>query len=116
MFDFYPLPFVLRGIVFKGGSVMGLAANIASDREMEPAEQGDHAEVVVHISDELGVQQRKALLSRLFSQHGIVDAKDAELRGHIMVVKYDRKSMSSQDVINAYRVMNLDASCIVSVK
>jgi hypothetical protein len=95
---------------------MGLAVKIPADAGTEPVEKGDLAEIVVHISDELDELQQQALISMLYGQHGIVDAKTAELRGHVMVAKFDRQSMSSQDAINAYKAMKLDASCIVSVK
>jgi hypothetical protein len=95
--------------------VMGLAAKNTSHQEIIPADNSESVEVIVHISDDLGKQQRNDLLSRMSDESGILEANIAELRGHFMIVRYDRNSMSSRDVIDAFKESNLDARLIISI-
>lgn len=94
---------------------MGLAAENTSHQEIIPAEKSESVEVIVHIGDDLGKQQRNDLLSRMSDESGILEANIAELRGHFMIVRYDRNSMSSRDVIEAFKESNLDARLIISI-
>ena len=77
--------------------------------ESEP----DHTvEIVVHISETLGVQQREDLVSALEDSGGITTAEFCPLRYHLMLVRYDRDLYSSRDVLNRVKSQNVDARLI----
>ena len=77
--------------------------------ESEP----DHTvEIVVHITETLGAQQREDLVSALEDSGGITTAEFCPLRYHLMLVKYDRDLYSSQDVLDRVTSQNLDARLI----
>jgi len=77
--------------------------------ESEP----DHTvEIVVHISETLGVQQREDLVSALEDSGGITTAEFCPLRYHLMLVRYDRDLHSSRDVLNRVKSQNVDARLI----
>ena len=65
--------------------------------EIEP----DHTvEIVVHITETLGAQQREDLVSALEDSGGITTAEFCPLRYHLMLVRYDRDFYSSHDVLD----------------
>ena len=73
--------------------------------ESEP----DHTvEIVVHITETLGEQRRRDLVSALEDSGGITTAEFCPLRYHLMLVRYDRDLYSSQDVLE--RVTSHDVS------
>jgi hypothetical protein len=77
--------------------------------ESEP----DHTvEIVVHISETLGVQQREDLVSALEDSGGITTAEFCPLRYLLMLVRYDRDLHSSRDVLNRVKSQNVDARLI----
>jgi len=77
--------------------------------ESEP----DHTvEIVVHITETLGVQQREDLVSALEDSGGITTAEFCPLRYHLMLVRYDRDLYSSRDVLNRVKSQNVDARLI----
>ena len=77
--------------------------------EIEP----DHTvEIVVHITETLGVQQREDLVSALEDSGGITTAEFCPLRYHLMLVRYDRDLHSSRDVLNRVKSQNVDARLI----
>lgn len=94
---------------------MGLAAKNTSHQEIIPADNSEPVEVVVHIGDDLGKQQQNALLARMSDESGILEASIAELRGHFMIVRYDRNALSSRNIIDAFKESNLDARLIISI-
>ena len=47
-------------------------------------------EIVVHITENLGEQQRWNLVASLGNNEGIVAAEFCPLRYHLMLVRYDR--------------------------
>jgi hypothetical protein len=77
--------------------------------ENEPAHT---VEIVVHISDDLEEQQRRNLVATLNSNAGIVAAEFCPLRYHLMLVRYDRDTYSSQDVLNRVNSHNVSARLI----
>jgi hypothetical protein len=56
-------------------------------------------EIVVHITETLGEQQRGDLVVALEGIGGIATAEFCPLRYHLILVKYDRDLYSSQDVL-----------------
>ena len=77
--------------------------------ESEP----DHTvEIVVHITETLGVQQREDLVSALEDSGGITTAEFCPLRYHLMLVRYDRDLHSSRDVLNRVTSQNVSARLI----
>ena len=77
--------------------------------ENEPAHS---VEIVVHISEDLEEQQRKNLVAALNNNAGIVAAEFCPLRYHLMLVRYDRDTYSSQDVLNRVNSHNVSARLI----
>ena len=73
----------------------------------------DHTvEIVVHITENLGAQQRGDLVAALEGNGGITTAEFCPLRYHLMLVRYDRESYSSQDVLNRVKSQNVNARLI----
>ena len=77
--------------------------------ENEPA---NTVEIVVHISETLGEERRKALVTALESEENIVSAEFCPLRYHLMLVRYDRGISSSQDVLSSVKSKNYNARLI----
>ena len=65
-------------------------------------------EIVVHITETLGEQQRGDLVVALEGINGIATAEFCPLRYHLMLVRYDSDLYSSQDVLE--RVTSHDVS------
>ena len=77
--------------------------------ESEP----DHTvEIVVHITETLGEQQRGDLVAALEGNGGITTAEFCPLRYHLMLVRYDRDLYSSQDVLAKVNSQNVNARLI----
>jgi hypothetical protein len=77
--------------------------------ESEP----DHSvEIVVHITETLGEQQRGNLVAALEDGGSITTAEFCPLRYHLMLVRYDRDLYSSQDVLNQVTSQNVSARLI----
>ena len=73
----------------------------------------DHTiEIVVHISENLGEQQRGDLVTALEGNGGITTAEFCPLRFHLMLVRYDRDVYSSQDVLKRVTSQNVKARLI----
>ena len=73
----------------------------------------DHTvEIVVHITETLGEQRREDLVAALEENGGITTAEFCPLRYHLMLVRYDRDTYSSQDVLNRVKSQNVDARLI----
>ena len=85
---------------------MGQAMHII---ENEP----EHSvELVVHITETLGEQQREDLVTALEEGNGITTAEFCPLRYHLMLVRYDRDIYSSQDVLDRVQSQNVQARLI----
>lgn len=69
-------------------------------------------EIVVHITESLGEQQRDNLVASLEDNGGITTAEFCPLRYHLMLVRYDRELYSSQDVLDRVKAQNIDARLI----
>ena len=69
-------------------------------------------EVVVHINEDLGEEQRQNLVSALENADGILKAEFCPLRYHLVVAQYDRTLVSSQDVLKSFNSLNVNARLI----
>ena len=69
-------------------------------------------EIVVHITETLGGQQREDLVSALEDNGGITTAEFCPLRYHLMLVRYDRDLYSSQKVLERVTAQNVNAKLI----
>ena len=73
----------------------------------------DHTvEIVVHITENLGAQQRGNLVAALEGNGGIATAEFCPLRYHLMLVKYNRDVSSSQDVLSSVKEQHYNARLI----
>jgi len=71
-------------------------AEVAYSARQEP----DHSvEIVVHVDETLGEEKRAALVIALENNAGIISAEFCPLRYHLMLVRYDRETFTSQDVL-----------------
>ena len=77
-----------------------------------PAEEKCAVEIVVYIRKDLGKEQQDLVVSALEKTDGIIGAKFCLMRNHLVLAKYDRGSMSSQDVLKSFNSLNLDAKLI----
>ena len=69
-------------------------------------------EIVVHITETLGAQQREDLVSSLEDSGGITTAEFCPLRYHLMLVRYDRDLYSSRGVLDCVTSQNISARLI----
>jgi len=69
-------------------------------------------EIVVHITEDLGEQQRRNLVASLGNNDSIVAAEFCPLRFHLMLLRYDRDLYSSQDVPAKVNSQNVNARLI----
>ena len=69
-------------------------------------------EIVVHITEDLGEKQRKGLVDALENEESIVSAEFCPLRYHLMLIRYDRDILSSQDVLANVKNQNYNARLI----
>ena len=77
--------------------------------ESEPA---NTVEIVVHISETLGDERRKDLVTALEGEDSIISAEFCPLRYHLMLVRYDRDMSSSQNVLASVKAQNYNARLI----
>ena len=76
------------------------------------SEPNHTVEIVVHITETLGEQQRGDLVAALEGNVGIATAEFCPLRYHLMLVRYDRDISSSQDVLGSVKAQNYNARLI----
>ena len=57
-------------------------------------------EIVVHITEKLADEKRADLVSALENNDGIISAEFCPLRYHLMLVRYDRQTYNSQEVLS----------------
>ena len=62
-------------------------------------EPDQSVEIVVHITEKLADEKRADLVSALENNDGIISAEFCPLRYHLMLVRYDRETFNSQDVL-----------------
>ena len=75
-------------------------------------EPDNTVEIVVHITENLGVHQREDLVAALEGSGGINTAEFCPLRYHLILVRYDRDLRSSQDVLDRVTSQNVKAKLI----
>ena len=73
----------------------------------------DHiVEIVVHIEETLGEERRKDLVTALEANGDIRAAEFCPLRYHLMLVQYNRDTLSSQEVLGKVMAENVHAKLI----
>ena len=77
-----------------------------------PNEEKCAVEIVVYISKDLGYEQQNLVVSALEKTNGIIGAEFCLMRNHLVLAKYDRNMMSSQDVLKSFNSLNLEAKLI----
>jgi hypothetical protein len=64
------------------------------------------------VSKDLGEEQRNLVVSELEKANGMMGAEFCLMRNHLVLAKYDRNMVSSQDVLKSFNSLNLDAKLI----
>jgi hypothetical protein len=77
-----------------------------------PDEEKCAVEIVVYISKDLEDEQRKLVVSALEKTNGIEQAEFCLTRNHLVLAKYDKDILSSQDVLKSFNSLSLDAKLI----
>jgi hypothetical protein len=77
-----------------------------------PDEAKNAVEIVVHIKEDLGEEQRNLVVSALEKTDGITGAEFCLLRNNLMLVNYDMIIFSSQDALKSFNSLNLQAKLI----
>ena len=77
-----------------------------------PNQEKSAVEIVVHVSKDLGNEQRDLVVSALEKTDGIIGAEFCVTRNHLVIAKYDRDVMSSQGVLKSFNSLNLEAKLI----
>ena len=77
-----------------------------------PKEESSAVEVVVYVSKKLVDEQRDLVVSALEKTDSIVEAEFCLTRHHLVLTRYDKHVLSSQDVLKKFNSMNLDARLI----
>jgi len=77
-----------------------------------PNEEKCAVEIVVYISKDLGDEQQNLVVSALEKTNGIIGAEFCLMRNHLVLAKYNRNMMSSQDVLKSFNSLNLEAKLI----
>ena len=77
-----------------------------------PIQERSAVEVVVYISKNLGDEQRDLVVSALAKTSGIIGAEFCQAHNHLVLAKYDKHMMSSQDVLKCFRSLQLDAKLV----
>ena len=77
-----------------------------------PNQEKSAVEIVVHVSEDLGGEQRNLVVSALEKTDGIIGAEFCVTRNHLVIAKYDRDVMSSQGVLKSFNSLNLEAKLI----
>lgn len=77
-----------------------------------PAGEKCAVEVVVYIKKDLGEEQQDLVISALEQTDGIMGAEFCVMRNHLVLAKYDKDLLSSQDVLKSFNSLNLDARLI----
>jgi phosphoribosyl-ATP pyrophosphohydrolase len=77
-----------------------------------PIEAKNAVEIILHIKEDLGEEQRQALVSAMEGANGIMAAEFCPLRYHLIVASYDRDAVSSLDVLKSVNSLNVEAKLI----
>ena len=90
--------------------------SIKNESELGTNNELDHiVEIIVHINENLGEQQRADLIIALEGDDGITAAEFCPLRCYLMLVRYDKDRYSSQNVLSAVGAQKLQARLIGSI-
>jgi len=71
-----------------------------------------HVEIIVHVDETLGEHRRNDLVDALENTDGVKTAEFCPLRYHLMLVQYDRDSISSIDVLDRVKSQSVHAELI----
>ena len=77
-----------------------------------PVEEKCAVEVVVYIKKDLGEEQQDLVIAALQKTDGIMGAEFCVMRNHLVLAKYNKEIMSSQDVLKSFNSLNLDAKLV----
>jgi len=77
-----------------------------------PVEESCAVEVVVYIKKDLGEDQQGLVISALQQTNGIIGAEFCVMRNHLVLAKYDKDIMTSQDVLKSFNSLHLDAKLV----
>jgi hypothetical protein len=77
-----------------------------------PSQEKCAVEIVVHISKDLGDEQRNLVVTALEKTTGIIGAEFCQTRKHLVLTQYDKSVMSSHDVLKSFNSLELDARLI----
>lgn len=69
-------------------------------------------EVVIHVDETLGADERGNLVGRLQEHAGIEHAKFTSGRDHLMVISYDASRLHASDVLNFVKQEHLNAELV----
>jgi len=86
--------------------------------ESEPGRNnkpGHTVEIIVHITETLGEQQRADLIIALQDDDAITATEFCPLRCHLVLVRYDKGRYSPQKVLNAIGAHRLQARLIGTI-
>ena len=76
-------------------------------------QEPDHSvEIVVHIDEALPEVKRAGLVNALQEIDGIISAEFCPLRYHLMLVRYDRETFDSLDVLGKVNAQDVHAELI----
>lgn len=84
-------------------------ATVAANIKRMPA---NNVEVIVHINEMLEEGGRNELVNALVKAEGISSAEFCPLRYHLLLVRYSRDLMSSQDVLGEVNSQHVHAKLI----
>ena len=77
-----------------------------------PAAEADAVEIVVYIKKDLEEEQQNLVISALKQTNGIMGAEFCATRNHLVLAKYDKDILSSQDVLKSFNSLKLDAKLV----
>ena len=76
-------------------------------------QEPDHSvEIVVHVDEALPEVKRAGLVNALQDIDGIISAEFCPLRYHLMLVRYDRETFDSLDVLGKVNAQDVHAELI----
>lgn len=73
---------------------------------------GHTVEIVVHVEEALGEEQRGELVAGLTGEAGIAGAEFCPLHFHLMVIKYNRDLMNSHEVLGKVTEQSVHAKLV----
>ena len=77
-----------------------------------PNEAKSAVEIIIYISKDLEDEQRNLVLAAMEKTDGIIGAEFCLLRNHLVLAKYDKDILTSQDVLKSFNSLKLDAKLI----